>query len=146
MTKVTTALDKVLELSMLVTADMDRFEQESGLTGPRIRVLWILGHGGPITQRALATALDVTPRNVTGLVDGLVASEHVTREPHPTDRRATLVTPTAAGRRVIRQLVESHADLAAQLFGSTPSRDLAAFVTMLDTTIETFGRLMGEAT
>ncbi len=142
--RLTSALDKVLHLSILVATDMARFEKESGLTGPRVQFLWTLGLSGPTTQRALATALDVTPRNITGLVDGLVASGHVTREPHPTDRRATLVTATELGSRTISQLRESHADLARQLFGNVPARQLAGFVATLDDTIAIFGRLMEE--
>lgn len=144
--ELTTALNKVLHLSTLVAADLARFEQDSELTAPRIHLLWTLGHTGPSTQQALATALDVTPRNVTGLVDGLVASGHVTREPHPTDRRATLVTPTELGHQTIRDLRDSHDDLARQLFGAVPPRRLATFVTTLDETIATFERLMKEGT
>lgn len=138
-------LDKVLHLSILVSIDMARFEKESGLTGPRIQLLWTLGQTGPSTQSALASALDVTPRNITGLVDGLVVSGHVSREPHPTDRRATLVTPTALGGRTIRELRDSHADLAQNLFGKVPARQLAAFASTLDDTIATFARLMDDA-
>ncbi len=140
----TTALDKVLHLSTLVSTDLARFEQDSGLTGARVHLLWALGLTGQGTQQSLATALNVTPRNVTGLVDGLVASGHVTREPHPTDRRAKLVTPTELGRRTIRDLRDSHGDLARQLLGHVPSRRLAAFVTTLDETIAIFARLMEE--
>ena len=39
----TQALDQVLRLSQLVAADLARFERESGLTGPRIHLLWTLG-------------------------------------------------------------------------------------------------------
>lgn len=138
-------LDKVLHLATLVAVDMARYERESGLTGPRIQLLWTLGLSGPTTQRALAEALDVTARNITGLVDGLVASGHVTREPHPRDRRATLVTPTSAGELTINELRASHDDLANELFGQVSSRRLAAFVGTLDETIATFTRLMEES-
>ncbi|WP_206680090.1 MarR family transcriptional regulator [Aeromicrobium phoceense] len=141
-----TVLDKLLHLSSLMAADLSRFERESGLTTARTHVLWMLGLSGPSTQQALAAALEVTPRNVTGLVDGLVASGHVTREPHPTDRRAILVTPTEVGERTIRDLRESHANLARQLFGDVPERRLAAFESTLDETIATFLRLMQEST
>ncbi len=140
--KHTTALDKVLHLSMLVATDLARFEQESGLTSARVHLLWTLGLVGPSTQQTLATALNVTARNVTGLVDGLATSGHVRREPHPTDRRATLVTPTALGRRTIGELQDSHRDLARRLFGAVPAPRLHAFVTTLDETITTFERLM----
>ena len=141
----TVALDRVLLLAHLVQADMARFEREEGLTSSRVHLLWVLGQTGPSTQQALARALEVTPRNVTGLVDGLVASGHVTREPHPGDRRATLVTPTELGARTIEGLTSSHADLAERLFGDVPAERLAVFAEVLDETTQRFARLMDEA-
>ena len=141
----TDALDRVLLLSSLVQADLTRFEAREGLSTARVHLLWALGQSGPCTQRELAGTLGVTPRNVTGLVDGLVGSGHLTREPHPGDRRATLVTLTDLGRRTVEALVESHADLARQLFGDVPPDRLAIFVDVLDDTTRRFARLM-EAT
>jgi DNA-binding MarR family transcriptional regulator len=145
MDDVTAVLDRVLHLATLVQADLARFEKEQGLTTSRVHLLWVLGQAGPTTQQALARALDVTPRNVTGLVDGLVASGHVTREPHPDDRRAILVTPTALGARTIEDLLGSHADLAQRLFGDVPPDRLAAFVEVLEATTQRFAALMEDA-
>jgi DNA-binding MarR family transcriptional regulator len=144
MADLTTILDKVLQLATLVGADLARFERESGLTTSRTHVLWVLGAAGPCTQRSLATDLGVSARNVTGLVDGLVASGHVSREPHPADRRATLVTPTAKGEAAIRSLIDSHEHLARELFGHLPDAQLATFAATLDETVATFARLMEE--
>ena len=144
MTSRTALLDRVLRLATLVQADLARFEREEGLTTSRIHLLWILGETGPTTQQSLAAALDVTPRNVTGLVDGLVASGHVTREVHPGDRRATLVTPTERGARAIDALTRSHADLAERLFGDVPGDRMTVFGEVLDETTQRFARLMEE--
>ena len=144
MRELTAALDKVLHLATLVGTDLARFERESGLTTSRTHLLWTLGAAGPSTQQSLAAALSVSARNVTGLVDGLVRSGHVSREPHPTDRRATLVTPTARGEAVIRSLIDSHEHLARQLFEQVPTEQLAVFAAVLDETIATFARLMEE--
>lgn len=142
MTEPTAVLDRVLMLAQLVQADLAHFEREQGLTTSRVHLLWVLGTTGPTTQQALADALDVTPRNVTGLVDGLVASGHVTREPHPTDRRATLVTPTDLGAATVDGLARSHQQLAEQLFGDVPSSRLTTFDGVLAATIERFAALM----
>ena len=79
-------LDQVLEVAVLIDRDMSSSLGEYGLTPARTHLLWVLFHRGPCTQRALADELDVTARNVTGLVDGLEESGYVTREPHPGDR------------------------------------------------------------
>lgn len=141
----TSVLDGVLHLATLVQADLARFEREEGLSTSRVHLLWVLGASGPSTQQSLARALDVTPRNVTGLVDGLVASGHVTREPHPGDRRATLVTLTEVGTRTVADLASSHEDLAERLFGDVPADRLATFAEVLDETTQRFARLMEEA-
>ncbi len=142
MTEATGVLDRVLHLAMLVQADLARFEREQGLTTARVHLLWVLGEAGPTTQQSLARSLDVTPRNVTGLVDGLVASGHVSREPHPSDRRATLVTPTPLGTAAIDDLVASHVDLAQRLFGDVAPERLATFAEVLEATTQRFAQLM----
>lgn len=78
-------------------------------------------------QRVLAQALKVTARAVTGLVDALVAQGLVTREAHPTDRRATLVTLTPRGETLVAQLKRDHRELARALFASMAPGELDAF-------------------
>jgi predicted ArsR family transcriptional regulator len=80
-----------------------------------------------VPQRVLAEALKVTPRAVTGLVDALVADGLVTREPHPGDRRATLVTFTSRGETLVAQLKRDHKALARALFAPMSSRELDGF-------------------
>jgi DNA-binding MarR family transcriptional regulator len=123
----TEILDRLLELVVLLGEDMAQSLAREGLTVPRAHLLWHLHHRGPSTQRALADALKVTPRNVTGLVDGLVASGHVTREPHPTDRRATHVSLTERAAETLAGMSAAHGELAELLFGDMPSRQFRAF-------------------
>jgi DNA-binding MarR family transcriptional regulator len=139
------ALDQLLELTMLLSDDMERGLGEFGLTGPRTHLLWVVHHQGPSTQRALADALGVSARNITGLVDALVDTGFVTREPHPTDRRATLVSLTKHGAGVMTQMAADHAELAAGLFGGLPPRQLNAFVTTMTTVLDELRRRVEEA-
>lgn len=50
--------------------------------------------GEVMRQRDLAAALGLASPSITALVDRLTKSGHVRREPHPHDRRATIVVPT----------------------------------------------------
>jgi DNA-binding MarR family transcriptional regulator len=114
----------------VLNEDMTRRLARTGLTVSRAGVLWRLRDGGPTTQRALADALGVSARTMTGLIDGLVATGFVTRQPHPTDRRATLVTFTAKGTRVVRTLEGEQATFTRDLFAELPGLD--RFVAGLD--------------
>ena len=124
----TAALDRVLELAVLINADMSRDLAERGLTESRTHLLWVLLQQGPCTQRQLADALRVSPRNVTGLVDALVDTGFVTREPHPTDRRATLVQFTEHGATVAEGLARDQQEFARQLFRGMPKPTFDCFV------------------
>lgn len=126
----TTALDLLLELTVLLGDDMRRGLGELGLTETKAHLVFALQRGGPTTQRVLAETLGVAPRTVTTLVDELAAAGVVTREPHPTDRRATLVTMTAAGAELGAGLVAGQGELAEQLFAEVD--DLPALVRGLE--------------
>jgi len=121
------ALNRILELTVLLGRDMTDSLAREGLTDSRAHLLWQLQQRGPCTQRTLAADLHVTPRTITALVDGLVATGFVTREPHPSDRRATLVTFTERGRTTAQALLDGHRRLARQLFAALPPHVFDAF-------------------
>lgn len=128
----TATLDTILELVALLGDDSTRSLARQGLTRSRAHLLWLLHHGGPATQRSLAEALKVTPRNVTGLVDALAATGFVTREPHPTDRRATLVSLTSLGTTTMAEMTRDHRKLAELLFDDIPGPRFRVFADELD--------------
>lgn len=125
-----TAVDDVLELVSLMQRDMAHSFARDGLTEARAHLLWLLQDGAR-TQRELADGLGVTPRNVTGLVDGLTATGHVVRRPHPTDRRATLVDLTDAGARLLASMTDGYAELQDVLFGGLTDGEVTTFRTLL---------------
>ena len=120
---------------MLLSDDMDRDLARRGLTRSRTHLLWLLA-AGPLAQRDLAEQLGVAPRTVTGLVDGLEATGFVQREPHPTDRRTTLVRPTRKGAQVLADLQQGHGGLADALLGHLPDAELKRFTASLRSVVE----------
>ncbi|MBE1489066.1 MarR family winged helix-turn-helix transcriptional regulator [Plantactinospora soyae] len=126
------ALDQVLELAVLINDDMTRSLAQDGLTVSRTHLLWELRRRGPVTQRDLADALKVSARTVTGLVDGLEATGFVSRQPHPTDRRATLVTFTERGVRTVEEMERGQQEFARLLFGEMTQERLDCFSGALD--------------
>jgi DNA-binding MarR family transcriptional regulator len=126
------AMDRLFDLAVVLGDLMNRRLAEHGLTPARAEVIWLLHRDGPLTQRVLSQALKCTPRNVTGLVDALHAAGFVTRTPHPTDRRAVLVTLTDRGSASVSGWRAERDYGTVHLVGDTSAADLATFVTVLD--------------
>lgn len=132
----------MFELAVLLGEHMERGLAERGLTRARAQVIWQLFHQGPVTQRELSQALRVTPRNVTGLLDALQADGFVLRSPHPSDRRATLVSLTERGGAAAAALHDEYQEGARYLFADIPKAELTSFVVTLDRVL---GKLRGAA-
>lgn len=127
------ALDRLLTLSGRLTEVMDQGMSGRGLSRPHATLLMVLHRNGPTVQRGLSQALGVTPRHVTGLVDALEANGWVERRPHPTDRRASMVTLTEQGQAAVATMNNDRRNWAEQLFADVPEGDLATFIAILDT-------------
>jgi DNA-binding MarR family transcriptional regulator len=95
------------------------------LTQPRVRLLFALEKASPLIMTELSVVLDITPRAVTALVDGLEALALIRRTAHPSDRRATVVELTETGRQTCEDMRASYLRFAADLLGNCGRRDLA---------------------
>jgi DNA-binding MarR family transcriptional regulator len=137
------AMDRLFDLAVVLGDLMtDRLAQHR-LTPARAEVIWLLHRTGPQTQRQLSHALKCTPRNVTGLVDALETAGIITRNPHPTDRRATLVTLTPQGKTLAAPWHTDRDHTSDTLFSDTTPAELTTFVTILDRVLH---RLRQQAT
>jgi DNA-binding MarR family transcriptional regulator len=130
-------LDKAFELAAHVGELMETALSERGLTPARAEALLVMQqHGRPLVQRELAALLRCSPRHVTGLVDVLERQGWVARTAHPTDRRATLVELTDAGREVGSWMDTNRHAAAQRLFGGLAEEQLAGFVAVADLIIQ----------
>ncbi|MDA8330564.1 MAG: MarR family transcriptional regulator [Candidatus Dormibacteraeota bacterium] len=134
-TEAVAALDRLWALSLLLGELMQRGLAERGITLARAAVISLLARGGPSTQRALSLVLRVTPRNITGLVDALEGEGLVIRAPHPSDRRATLVSLTEAGTALATTLKRDQDAFAERLFGQVNPETLRAFTGTVDSIV-----------
>jgi DNA-binding MarR family transcriptional regulator len=128
----TQLLDALLAITGVLQADQDRELERRGLTVARTHLLWVLHHQGSSTQAALADALGVTPRYVTTLVDALDATGLAERLPHPSDRRAVLVSLTKRGETTMAAMAEEHVAFAAALVEGLDQRTIDAAVIAID--------------
>ena len=134
------ALDRVFELAGRLGDMMEHALEERGLSTARAEVLFVLHQQGPMVQRELSQALRCTPRHVTGLVDILEAQGWVARSPHPTDRRATLVSLTERGMKAAARMDAERREAADALFGDLSADQLATFLAVLERVLDRIGR------
>lgn len=122
-----TILDRILAVEAMFNRETQLVFADTRLTETRVHALRVLHHGGATTQQQLAKVLGTTPRSVSALVDGLESAGFARRNPHPSDRRAVLVTLTEQAERAMLQVQASREWLARELLSAVDSEDRAAF-------------------
>lgn len=99
--------------------------REHGLTFPQWMVLKALHRTPRLPLRDLASHLDVTPANVTGIVDRLQAAALVAREKSTEDRRVVFVRLTEEGRSKVKEVIGLAGKSLAGLFEGWSEQELA---------------------
>jgi DNA-binding MarR family transcriptional regulator len=135
-------LDQLLAVTALLQEDLSRFFEGTPLTAARTHLLWELQQLGPSTQQELAVALQVSPRNITGLVDALETSGYVARGDHPTDRRARIVSLTKLGEQTMARMAEDHRMLSRDLVSELEPDDVDRLERGLDVVIDRLAALI----
>jgi DNA-binding MarR family transcriptional regulator len=101
----------VLRLTDAVGGRAERLIRESsGLAGSEFEVLLRLARHpeGRTTSARLAEDLSFTSGGLTRLIARMEEAGLLIRHPHPDDRRAVLLAPTAHGRDLLRRALEAH--------------------------------------
>jgi DNA-binding MarR family transcriptional regulator len=103
-----------------------------GLTYGQAKLLRIVACAGqPPRMADIASQLEVVPRSVTTMVDGVEAAGLVVRRPDPDDRRSVLVELTPAGRRLQDRLARARRNSAQVVFGSLGPDDSSELLRLL---------------
>ena len=127
---------RIFTCKMLIEGEVRRRLRESfAVTLPRFDVLAQLDRTpGGMTLGELSQRMMVTNGNVTGLVERLVAQGLIERRPSPTDRRAQIVSLTAAGRKAFRAMARENGDWIGEIFGDLSSTEIEQLMRLLDKT------------
>ncbi|GAA1355527.1 MarR family winged helix-turn-helix transcriptional regulator [Saccharothrix algeriensis] len=93
------AVTSVMRVQQIIQSAVDAALKPHGLTFARFEALVLLtfARTGSLPMRVMGERLQLHPTSVTNIVDRLEADGLVRRNPHPTDRRTTLVEITEAG-------------------------------------------------
>jgi len=97
---------------------------ELSLTIAQMKSLFFIANQGSVNFRKLATALKVTPSNVTGIIDRLAEQGLVTRTENPEDRRMQMLQLTGAGEKLISNLRERRASQMSSVLNQMTREEL----------------------
>ena len=134
--------EQLLRFTRRVHRIQKRHLQECGLgiTPAQSRLLRTLAHyGSPPRMADLAERLEVVPRAVTSLVDGLEASGKVRRVPDPTNRRVIRIELTDDGRGALRELHGARRSAAEEILAPLTDEQREVLGGLLDTLIDGTG-------
>jgi DNA-binding MarR family transcriptional regulator len=118
------AVTSLVRAQQIVMARVDEALKPTRLTFSRYELLMLLNFSktGALPMAKASARLQVHPTSVTNTVDRLEAAKLVERVPHPSDRRATLIEITDAGRELVAKATD---ELNAKVFavlGLEPDR------------------------
>jgi DNA-binding MarR family transcriptional regulator len=127
-------LSRLHRLSKLIDEGRDQAFAQHGLAAHEFDVLAALrrsGEAAELTPGQLLDATHVTSGTMTNRLDRLQSRKLVTRRPHPSDGRQTLIKLTATGRRRVDGALESLLDYERAVVDVLGPRELAATVRSL---------------
>ncbi|WP_333772613.1 MarR family winged helix-turn-helix transcriptional regulator [Streptomyces sp. IBSBF 3136] len=111
--------------------------RDVGVTPAQSRLLRTLAHyGSPPRMADLAERLEVVPRAVTTLVDGLEASGKVRRVADPTNRRVTRIELTEDGRATLSELRGARRSAAEEILAPLTQKEREVLGVLLDNLID----------
>ncbi|MFI8189439.1 MarR family winged helix-turn-helix transcriptional regulator [Streptomyces sp. NPDC085946] len=112
-------------------------QRDLGITPAQSRLLRTLAHyGSPPRMADLAERLEVVPRAVTTLVDGLEAHGAVRRVPDPANRRVIRIELTDDGHKVLRELHDARRSAAEEILAPLTDAQREVLGGLLDTLID----------
>jgi DNA-binding MarR family transcriptional regulator len=112
-------------------------QRDLGITPAQSRLLRTLAHyGSPPRMADLAERLEVVPRAVTTLVDGLEANGKVRRVPDPANRRVIRIELTDDGRKALSVLRGARRSAAEEILAPLTGEQRAVLGNLLDTLMD----------
>lgn len=80
-----------------------KLERESGLTGPQLLILQLIGTHGEMTSGVIAREVSLSQATVTSILDRLERKGTLKRERSATDKRKVIVSLTEDGSKALEK-------------------------------------------
>ena len=120
-------VEELIELQRKIDHDRRQYELDAwmslNLGIGQLKTLFFISNRGTTTTGKLATALKVTPTNVTGIIDRLLEKELITRTGDPDDRRVLVLRTTPKGDELVAELRQKRRERMTELFNQLSDKE-----------------------
>jgi MarR family transcriptional regulator for hemolysin len=122
----------LLVIARQIRVKFDQSAERAGVTRSEWTVIAAVARNPGVTQRTIASMLEVTDVQAGRLIDRLCAQGYVERRENPDDRRAYCVYLTPAAQPVLERLAQLAAIHESEIFARLDEKDLKKLDALLD--------------
>ena len=112
------------ELAKTMRAHAFKHWMTLSLSTTQVKSLFCIVENERISSRKLADMLEVTPANVTGIVDKLIEQGLVRRVENAQDRRVVFLESTDEGKKLMSSLEQMTSEHMSKMLGGLSEEDL----------------------
>jgi MarR family transcriptional regulator for hemolysin len=123
---------KLLVIARQARIIFDQSAEQAGVTRSEWTLIAAVSHKPGVTQRTIASMLEVTDVQAGRLIDRLSAQGYLERRQNPDDRRAYCVYLTPAAQPVLERLGQLAAVHESEVFAGLDQKDLKTLDALLD--------------
>lgn len=131
-TVISEIMDDIRRVFQAVNDQSKKAERETGITGPQLWAIKIIGDLSPVRVSDLAQRMYLNPSTVVGILDRLEARGFVQRLRSQEDRRVVKVELTGIGKELLIRAPEVASGLLVAGLEVLPSKDLRTIAAALE--------------
>lgn len=132
-------IDNIRRVFQVVNEQSKKAEKETGITGPQLWAIKIIGDLAPVKTSDLARRMYIHPTTVVGIIDRLESRGLVKRVRSKNDRRVVEIELTAAGKALVAKAPQVAQGLLVSGLEVLPIKRLQDIASALDELVQILG-------
>ncbi len=132
-------MDNIRRVFQAVNDKSKQAERETGITGPQLWAIKLIGDLSPVRVSDLAARMYLNPSTVVGILDRLASRGLIRRERSQDDRRVVIVQLTDLGKELLIKSPEVASGLLVRGLESLPLKELKSIANSLEKLVHILG-------
>lgn len=128
---------KLERLNLKIYSQTLTYLSKYNLTFSQFKVLEVLYHRGDLNVSSITKLTMSTPGNITVVIRNLQRDDYITSVPNPDDKRASILTITQKGTKVIEKVFPNHAKNLHNILDDLNDDELDTFYNLINKVYKT---------